>query len=104
MKTISSTYPYVTLFLVNNVKETKTIFCVNWDSYEIEDIKIYLTKEGTGILHELIELDLVRTTLQTENEIWKSDWEVCRTIFHFLTSLILENNQSNPNYAKPVLQ
>jgi len=79
------------LFLVNNVRETETRFYVDFDNYEIEDIKIFLTEDGTGIEHELMELDLVRAVLRTENNIWKSDWTSCKAIFHFYTSLILEN-------------
>jgi len=82
--------PTFNLFLIENTIKTESFFYINWDKTRIEDVRIFIDKDGYGIEHELVEMDLVINTLKTEPEIAEYDWDICCTIFHYITGLCVQ--------------
>jgi len=80
----------IELLLTRYAVDTHTRFYINWDTLELEDIKILVTEGGFGVEHELLEMDLLITTLKTEPGVEFFNWNTCRTIFHnIVTSGVL---------------
>lgn len=77
----------ISLFLLDecDADNISSWFFIDWEKLEIEDLEIYITEDGYNIEHELIELDLLETTLQTEPKVAEYDWLTCRIIFHRIT-------------------
>jgi len=80
----------INLKLIKNVRKTKTSFWISQKTLEVDDIIIYLTKDGTGIEHELIELTLLIATVKVYPDIINYNWDICKSLFHQLTELALE--------------
>lgn len=76
----------ITLILVDKEEDTLAKFFFNWETYELEDVRIFLTKEGNEVIHELIELNLIEIVMKTYKKIIDDyPWDFCRNLFHVIT-------------------
>lgn len=74
------------LILIDNIKKTASTFFFNHNTLEIEEIEIFLIESGEGVIHELIELDLIRAVLKIEKGVIDYDWEFYKNLLHVITN------------------
>lgn len=80
----------ITLVLTDKLENTIAKFFINWETDKLEDVRIFLTDDGTGVIHELIELNLIETALENNWKIVDYNWDFCRNIFHMMAIWSLE--------------
>lgn len=80
----------ITLISVNKEKDTLAKFLINWETYKLENVKIFLTNDGKGITHELVELTLIEVAINVEKKITDYYWDFCKNLFHVVADWSLE--------------
>jgi len=77
--------------------KSHTYFTIIFKSFTIINIKIHIPSCGSGIIHELIELDLIAAVLKMEHDILDYEWVFCRNLFHYLTETMGHSGETEEN-------
>lgn len=76
----------ITLILVDKEEDTSAKFFINWETFELEDVRIFLIDDGDDVIHELIELSLIEIIVKIDKTItYNYPWDFCRNLFHVIT-------------------